>query len=89
MRPQDWKTPTGQCERPRPIVVKFLRFKDKVAVLERDKNLRGTWIDGSIRAKLKARTTALNPGKVTGNITDYKQCSYSLRKAIKQAKPSV
>ena len=43
------------------------------------------WIDGSICAKLKARTTASNQGKVTGNMTEYKQCSYSLRKAIKQA----
>ena len=43
-------------------------------------------IDGSIRVKLKARTTALNQGKVTGNMTEYKQCSYSIRKAIKQAK---
>ena len=30
--------------RPRPIVLKFLRFKGKVAVLERLKNLRGTYI---------------------------------------------
>ncbi|CDQ89576.1 unnamed protein product [Oncorhynchus mykiss] len=44
------------------------------------------WIDGSIRVKLKARTTAFNQGKVTGNMTEYKQCSYSLRKSIKQAK---
>uniref|UniRef100_A0A8K9USR6 Reverse transcriptase domain-containing protein n=1 Tax=Oncorhynchus mykiss TaxID=8022 RepID=A0A8K9USR6_ONCMY len=44
------------------------------------------WIDGSIRVKLKARTTAFNQGKVSGNMTEYKQCSYSLRKAIKQAK---
>ena len=44
------------------------------------------WIDGSIRAKLKAQTTAFNQGKVTGNMTEFKQCSYSLRKAIKQAK---
>ena len=43
------------------------------------------WIDG-IRAKLKAQTTAFNKGKVTGNMTEYKQCSYSLCKAIKQAK---
>jgi hypothetical protein len=43
-------------------------------------------IDGRIRAKLKARTTAFNQGKVTGNMTEYKQCSHSLRKAIKQAK---
>ena len=28
------------------------------------------WIDGSIRAKLKARTTAFNHGKATGNITE-------------------
>ena len=44
------------------------------------------WIDGSIDVKLKARTTAFNKGKVNGNMTEYKQCSYSLRKAIKQAK---
>ena len=36
--------------------------------------------------KLKAQTTAFNQGKVTGNMTEYKQCSYSLCKAIKQAK---
>ena len=44
------------------------------------------WIDGSIRVKLKVRNTAFNQGNVTGNMTEYKQCSYSLRKAIKQAK---
>jgi enolase len=44
------------------------------------------WIDGSIHAKLKAKTTAFHQGKVTRNLTEYKQCSYSLRKAIKQAK---
>ena len=44
------------------------------------------WIDGSIRSKLKAQTTAFNHGNATGNMTEYKQCSYSLRKAIKQAK---
>ena len=43
-------------------------------------------IDGSIRTKLKVRTTAFNQGKVTKNMTEYKQCSYSLRNAIKQAK---
>ena len=37
-------------------------------------------------ARNKAQTTAFNQGKVTGNMTEYKQCSYSLRKAIKQAK---
>jgi hypothetical protein len=44
------------------------------------------WIDGSICAKLKVQTTAFNHGKVTGNMAEYKQCSYYLRKAIKQAK---
>ena len=44
------------------------------------------WIDGSIVAKLKARTTSFNQGKKTGNMEEYKQCSYSLRKAIKQTK---
>ena len=29
------KPTTGPGDRPRPIMVKFLRFKDKVAVLER------------------------------------------------------
>jgi hypothetical protein len=47
---------------------------------------RNLWIDGSIRAKLKARTIKFNHGKETGNMTEYKQCSYSLRKLIKQAK---
>ena len=45
-----------------------------------------TWIDVSIRAELKARPTAFNHGKVTGNMVKYKQCNYSHRKAIKQAK---
>ena len=41
------------------------------------------WIDGSICAKLKARSTAFNHGKVTGKMVEY---HYSLHKAIKQAK---
>ena len=44
------------------------------------------WMDGGICAKLKARTTAFNHGKMSGNKAEYKQCSYSLRKAIKQVK---
>jgi hypothetical protein len=44
-----------------------------------------TWIDGSIRAKLKACNTAFNQGKATGNMTEYKQCSYFLHKEIKKA----
>ena len=44
------------------------------------------WIDSSIRVKLKVQNTAFNQGKVTRNMTEYKQFSYSLRKAIKPAK---
>ena len=44
------------------------------------------WMDDSIHAKLKAQSTAFNHGKRSGNMTEYKQCSYSLRRAIKQAK---
>ena len=44
------------------------------------------WIDGSICAKLKAQTTAFNHGKVTRNSAKSKQCSYSPRKAVNQAK---
>jgi hypothetical protein len=44
------------------------------------------WIDGGICTKLIAQTTAFNHVKVTGNMAEYKQCSYSLFKAIKQAK---
>ena len=44
------------------------------------------WINGRIGVKLKARTTAFNHGKATGNMTEYKQCSYYLHKEIKQQK---
>ena len=43
-------------------------------------------MDGGIRPKLKTQSTAFNHGKRSGNMAEYKQCSYSLRKAIKQAK---
>ena len=33
---------TNLGDRPRPIVVKFLRFKNKTTVLQRAKNFRGT-----------------------------------------------
>ena len=47
------------------------------------------WMDGSIRTKMKVRSTTFNHGKATGNIAEYKQCSYSIRKAIKTTKVSV
>jgi hypothetical protein len=43
-------------------------------------------MDGSIRAKLKSQPTEFKNGKVAGNMAEYKECSYSLHKAIKQAK---
>ena len=50
-----------------------------------DPNLK-PWRDGSMRANLKVRTTAFNQGKVNDNMVEYKQYSYTLHKAIKQAK---
>jgi hypothetical protein len=44
------------------------------------------WIEGSIHTKLKVKTMAFNHGKLTRNMAEYKHCSYSLRKANKQAK---
>ena len=46
------------------------------------------WIDDIIHAQVKARTTAYYHGKGTGNMVEYKQCSYSLHKTIKQANVS-
>jgi hypothetical protein len=43
------------------------------------------WIDRSIHAKQKVRTTAFDQGKKTGNMEECKS-GYSLHKAIKQAK---
>ena len=37
------------------------------------------WIDVNICAKLNAWTIIFNHGKVTGNMAEYKQCSYSLQ----------
>ena len=34
--------PVTNRERPRPIVVKFVKFKDKLAISEKEKNLKGS-----------------------------------------------
>lgn len=51
--------PMADSNRPRPIVVKFLRFKDRSAVLQRAKNLKGTKIfineDYTDAARLKRK----------------------------------
>ena len=57
-----------------PIVVKFLRFKDKVAVLERTKNLRGTYIflnedyPEAVRQKRKELIPAMKAARARENI---------------------
>jgi hypothetical protein len=43
-------------------------------------------MDGSIREKLKVPATTFKYGMRSGYMAEYKQCSYSIRKAIKQAK---
>jgi hypothetical protein len=48
------KLTTGPGDRPMSIVIKFLRFKDMVTVLETAKNWRGTYsTSSSIRTILK------------------------------------
>lgn len=60
--------------RPRPIVVKFLRFKDRSAVLERAKNLRGTNIyinedyTDAVRMKRKELLPKLREARERGEI---------------------
>ena len=59
---------------PRPIVAKFLRFKDMVAVLERAKNLRGTYIflnedpPEVVRQKRNELILAMKAAKARGDI---------------------
>ena len=68
------KPTTGPGDRPRPIVVEFLRFKDKVAVLERAKNLRGTCIflnkdySEAVRQKRKELIPAMKAARARGDI---------------------
>ena len=65
---------TGPGDRPRSIVVKFLRFKDKVAVLDRAKNLRGTCIffnkdyPEAVSQKRKELIPAMKADRMRGDI---------------------
>lgn len=65
---------TGPGDRPGPIVVKFLRFKDKVAVLERAKNLRGIYLflnkdyPEAVRQKRKELIPAMKAARSRGDI---------------------
>lgn len=45
-----------------------------------------TWVDGTVRAALTARTAAYNTGIISGDMTEYKVAAYGLRKIVKDAK---
>ena len=44
------------------------------------------WVDRSIRAALKERTTTYNAGLLSGDMTEYKAACYKLRRDIVDAK---
>ncbi|KAL1277323.1 hypothetical protein QQF64_023996 [Cirrhinus molitorella] len=44
------------------------------------------WVDKTIRDALRSRFAAYNTGLATGNMDDYKAASYSVRRAVKEAK---
>ena len=66
--------PHGQGDKPRAIVVKFLRNKDKLAVLEKAKFLKGTNIfvnedySESVRLKRKELIPAMKEARQRGDI---------------------
>ena len=68
------KPTIGTGDSPRAIVVKFLRFKGKVAVPERAKNLRGTYIflnedyPEAVRQKRKELIPAMKAARTRGDI---------------------
>lgn len=68
------KPTTSPGDRPRPIVIKFLRFKDKVAVLERAKKKRGTYFfldkdhPEAVRHKRKELIPAMKAARECGDI---------------------
>ncbi|KAL7383189.1 hypothetical protein ABVT39_006110 [Epinephelus coioides] len=66
--------PIADRDRPRSIVVKFLRFKDKAAVMQRAKNLKGTKIfinedyTDAVRLKRKELMPKLKAARERGDI---------------------
>lgn len=68
------KSVPGKPERPRPILVRFLRFKDKLAVLDRAKKLKGSGIyinedfPEAVRQKRKELLPALRAARQRGDI---------------------
>ncbi|KAK7895598.1 hypothetical protein WMY93_020923 [Mugilogobius chulae] len=67
---------SGNLERPRPVVVRFLRLKDKMAVLDRAKRLKGTGIfinedfPETVRQKRKELLPAMKAARERGSICD-------------------
>ncbi|KAK7882754.1 hypothetical protein WMY93_028928 [Mugilogobius chulae] len=65
---------SGNLERPRPVVVRFLRLKDKMAVLDRAKRLKGTGIfinedfPETVRQKRKELLPAMKAARERGDV---------------------
>ena len=74
----DWAHRTGKpvtpSEKPRPIVVRFLRLKDKLAVLDKAKNLKGSGIfinedfSETVRQRRKDLLPAMKAARERGDI---------------------
>ena len=64
-------------------VTEFIRKCIGDVILTDNYNLPKTKTVNRWQHSRKARTTAINHSKVTGNMVEYKQCSYSLHQAIK------
>lgn len=65
---------SGNSDKPRPILVRFLRLKDKLAVLDRAKKLKGTGIfinedfPEAVRQKRKELLPAMKAARERGDI---------------------
>ena len=73
----EWAHRTGKpvaSEKPRPIVVRFLRLKDKLAVLDKAKNLKGSGIfinedfPEAVRQRRKELLPAMKAAREKGDI---------------------
>lgn len=86
----DGSRPNGG--RPRPIVARFLRFKDKVAVLERAKKLKGTNIfinedfTEAVRQKRRDLLPALRAAREKGKIAYLRYGKLITRPATQRAR---
>ena len=82
-------------DRPRPIVVKFLRHKDRSAVLQRAKNLKGTKIfinedyTDLVRQKRKELMPKLRAARERGDIAFLRYDKLIIHPRSSTPKPSV